>query len=97
MKIVVNGYYGGFGVSKELLYRWNATHDEQMQYGFEFQSKRDNPDFVALVEELGDRANDWASRLRVVEIPDGVTDYRINDYDGLESILYVLNGKIYEA
>lgn len=68
-----------------------------MQHGFEFQSKRDNSDFVALVEELGSRANDWASRLCVVEIPDGVTDYRINDYDGLESILYVLDGKIYEA
>lgn len=33
--------------------------------------------------------------LKVVEIPDEVTDYRIVTYDGVEGIIYCLNGKIY--
>jgi hypothetical protein len=44
---------------------------------------RDDPDLVAVVEELGDAANGSYADLRVVEVPDG-TDWEINEYDGVE-------------
>jgi hypothetical protein len=45
--------------------------------------QRDDPALVATVEELGAKANDRFSELKVVEIPDDV-DWYIHDYDGLE-------------
>ena len=44
---------------------------------------RDDPALVATVEELGDAANDWASKLEIVEIPDDV-DWEIEECDGRE-------------
>ena len=50
-----------------------------------YDLKRDDPVLVQVVEELGEEANSWASALEVVEIPDDV-DWKIDDYDGQESI-----------
>jgi hypothetical protein len=46
---------------------------------------RDDPDLVAMVDELGERASGQFGELKVVEIPDG-TEYEIEEYDGLEHI-----------
>ena len=35
--------------------------------------------------------------IKVVEIPDKATDWRVMDYDGLEWVVYVVDGKIYES
>lgn len=45
--------------------------------------KRDDPDLVAVVEELGSTANGAYAELKVVEIPDDV-DWCIEEYDGRE-------------
>lgn len=47
--------------------------------------KRDDADLIAVVEELGEEANSWASNLEVVEIPDDVV-WEIDEYDGIETI-----------
>lgn len=48
--------------------------------------KRDDPDLVAVVEQLGSKkAGGTCSKLSVVEIPDDV-DWVIDGYDGYESI-----------
>lgn len=47
--------------------------------------ERDDPDLVAVVEDMGDKANGEYAKLRVAEIPEG-TAYRIDEYDGFESI-----------
>lgn len=89
MKIVINNDWGGFGLSEEaegLLFLRGGNSAE-----------RHNSILVEVVEELGDRANDAGSSLCVVEIPDESTDYTVMDYDGQESVLYVLNGKIHWA
>ena len=44
---------------------------------------RNDPDLVAVVEELGRKANGEGSELKVVEIPDGIS-WEIEDYDGRE-------------
>lgn len=44
---------------------------------------RDDPDLVAVVEEMGNRANGRHAELKVVDIPDNVNWY-IEEYDGCE-------------
>lgn len=46
---------------------------------------RSDPDLVAVVEELGERANGSHAQLKIVEIPDGV-DYVVEEYDGRECV-----------
>jgi hypothetical protein len=46
---------------------------------------RDDPYLVAVVEELGDRANGRHAELKIVEIPAEV-DWEITEYDGNEAI-----------
>ena len=47
--------------------------------------KRDDPDLVNAVEELGEQANTAFSKLKVVEIPNNV-EWEICDYNGMESV-----------
>lgn len=47
--------------------------------------ERDDPILVKVVEELGEKANNYYSNLKVVEIPDGVA-WEIDEYDGIETI-----------
>lgn len=86
MKFVLNKRFGGFGLSD-----WA---EEQMGCS---EPYRDDPKLIALVENYPDKVSDWCAYLRVVEIPDDSTDYEINEYDGSESITYVVDGKIYHA
>lgn len=46
---------------------------------------RSDETLVAVVEELGSKANGQFARLKIIDIPDGV-DFEIHDYDGVESI-----------
>jgi hypothetical protein len=90
MKVVINKCFGGFGLSelaqKEYLKRkvkkW--TKKEKADF-YDRDVDRADPDLVAVVEKLGDKANGWAADLKVVDIPDKVK-YIIDDYDGVESI-----------
>ena len=47
---------------------------------------RADPALAQVVEELGDRANDDCARLRIEDVPAG-TLYRIDEYDGFESVM----------
>jgi hypothetical protein len=47
--------------------------------------ERNDPALVQVVEELGDKANTKYSKLRIAEVPAG-TLYRIDEYDGQESV-----------
>ena len=49
---------------------------------------RADPILVQVVEELGDRANTRFSKLRIRELPAG-TKYRIEEYDGIESVVTI--------
>ena len=84
MKIVINNDYGGFGLGvsekcKQLIELANKRNEE-----------RTNQDLIEFVENNPDECGDLA----VVEIPDAATDWEIRDYDGLEDVVYVLDGKI---
>lgn len=90
MKIVINNCYGGFGLSKDFLAKY-----PQFYLG---DGERDNEKFLTALEDFGvDKASDDFAKLKIVEIPDTVTDWEIDEYDGMETIIYVFNGKIHRA
>ena len=84
MKIVVNADYGGYGC---------GVAEEYEDFVGTHESDRTNPELVAFVEEHPEACGD----LIVVEIPDTATDWEMDEYDGWESIIYVVDGKICHA
>lgn len=86
MKIVLNKAYGGFETPKEFddfCEKFNYTPDEDIYT---------DPVLIQMV--LRGCSN---FDLRVVEIPDEATDWEVNEYDGFETITYVVNGKLGHA
>lgn len=82
-KIVINAPYGGFRLGSGFV----------KAYGLESpytDVERDDKDLVEWVEAHPDDNPD----LRVVEIPDEATDYTINEYDGAEDVIMVIDGKL---
>lgn len=53
-----------------------------------YDFERDDPILVQVVEELGDRANGEHARLRIAQVMEG-TRYRIDEYDGNETVMTV--------
>lgn len=88
MKIVINKCYGGFGVSEEGLKMLNLKNDWDVD--------RKDERLIELVES-GVDISGFCAELEVVEIPDEATDWEMNEYDGYESITYVVGGKLYHA
>jgi hypothetical protein len=80
MKVVINDCYGGFGLSKKALDMLGLKSDSI------FDRDRANPKLVEVVEKLGEKANGFCASLRVIEIPDDVKEWYIDDYDGVETI-----------
>lgn len=87
MKIVINDCFGGFGFSDE----FSAAYPDVVYLG------RTNEKLIAALEEFGlDKASSEYAELIIADIPDTATDYMILEYDGSETLYYVINGKIYE-
>lgn len=81
MKIVIDVAYGGFSLPE------NFAEERGISIWDDYD--RTATDLIQYVEEHLDETS-----LRVVEIPDEATDYYINEYDGLENVIFVLDGKI---
>ena len=86
MKMIINDCYGGFGVRQEVL-------DELELNGFSEEELRTAAQLIEEIENGKDVSDDCAE-LKVVEIPDESTDYYLDEYDGLESVIYVVDGKL---
>ena len=83
MKIVINSYYGGFGLSDKALVLYNTLANTELEHFSDIA--RNDPILVYVVETLGNEANGSFAKLRIVEIPDDV-NWEISDYDGMESV-----------
>lgn len=90
MKIVINKCFGGFSVNDNIVKMLN------LESRYELEDDRTNTKLIELIES-GKNVNGEFSNLVVVEIPDDATDYMIDEYDGYENVLYVLDGKIKRA
>lgn len=85
MFVVIHESYGLFYVPGEVQALIGCgPYDNEMTI-------RTNPIFVDWV------AKNNTGSLVVVEMPNTATDYYITEYDGMERLLYVLNGKIHWA
>lgn len=89
MKLVINSCYGGFGLSDKAL--------QMLGIEDEYDLERNDPKLVEVVETLGEEANSEFAELEVVELPEDTTDYSIEEYDGSETVIYVVNGKLHWA
>ena len=89
MKIILNKYFGGFGVSDEAMERLGLTELDE-------ENLRTSPELISAIES-GEDVNDDYSDLAVINIPDTATDYYVDEYDGLETLIYVVEGKLYWA
>lgn len=84
MKIVINSCYGGYGISKEA------------KEILGINIKRTDKKLIALIKERGSEfVSSGFAKLEIVDIPDNATDWEIDEYDGWESITYVIDGKIH--
>lgn len=63
--------------------RYNKWYSEHSLYANDIP--RDDPDLIAVVRELGDKASGECASLEIVEIPDGVA-WKIEEYDGNEHV-----------
>ena len=82
-KVVYNACYGGFGLSKEAMARLEELGSTLNRTYSTWEFFRHDPLLVQVVEELGDKASAWASKLRIEEVSG---PYRIEEYDGLETV-----------
>ena len=85
-KIVYNSCHGGFGLSLEAVIRYREITGAKEFYDRAIE--RNDPALIQVVEELGGKANGSCADLRIAEVPAG-TRYRIDEYDGLESVMTI--------
>lgn len=90
MKIVYNNTWGGFRIPSAL-----KSHHKNKYYGTN-EIERNCEKLIAFIEERGGvwESRNKCARLVIAEIPDEATDWIITEYDGAETVYYVLNGKI---
>ena len=63
----------------------HAGNDQYYLSDYAFYDNRSDKDLIAVVEELGAKANGHAADLKVIEIPDDV-EWFIDEYDGREHV-----------
>jgi len=85
-KVVVNTCYGGFSLSPDALERYKKySQREKLEYGYTDDPKfRSDPHLVQVVLEMGDMAGGRVAQLGIADVPDDVTDFIIQEYDGKE-------------
>ena len=64
---------------------WVLDDEGKQHSQYDLDANRADRALVQVVEELGDAANGFAANLRIYELPAG-TKYRIDEYDGQESV-----------
>ena len=87
MKYIINKCYGVFHINPVIL-------DDLNLFGKDDEELRTNNTLIGLIEK-GEAVGLFYSKPKVVEIPDEATDWELNEYDGFESITYVLDGKLH--
>ena len=92
MTFVLNKCFGGFSISQFAMEALGVdTKYPDLTADMAAQ-------LASLIAEHGsEKCSGPYARLEVVKIPDECTDYEITDYDGIEQVTYVLDGKLYHA
>lgn len=88
MLFVVNCNWGGFMLPKD----YADAKTNGWQYEDDWDTIRQDQDLIDII-----LSDSYDGNLGIVEIPDNATDYMVNDYDGMESVIYVQDGKMHWA
>lgn len=91
MKFVIHSSWGTYHIPRIVIERFD---DNKISYSNGWDDSfeiRTNSIFVDYVEKSRD------SEYRIITVPDNYTDYKVVDYDGMETLIYIIDGKIYEA
>ena len=87
MLYVINATFGGFYIPNAVRSALGCD-----RYSFNYAGDiRANETLITWVREHRD---DKRNELALVNIPENATDWELNEYDGLESITAVVDGKI---
>lgn len=89
MKIVIYKSFGGFHYPEKFCERYSLDRYDWMDYADDDEYR-----FHDILIDWVEKNPQDSEGLRVVNIPDNATDWQIHEYDGLESIIYVIDGKI---
>lgn len=89
MLMVLNKCWGGFHIPAPLCEATDLSSYEDID--------RTDSRLVEFVQGQGGDYREGCSRLVVVEVPEDATDWELNEYDGFESITYVVGGKLYHT
>ena len=95
MFILLNKCYGGFGLSDEFVEEYPEYKSHAKWHDSDF---RTNEELIDRIRKFGLTRAGWEyANLSIVSIPNDVTDWRMQEYDGYEYIEYVKDGKIFDA
>lgn len=95
MKIAINHDYGGWALTNQMVRELGYDTNVTDRYDVEDKIKRNDMQLIKLV--MKDIIHNEKSVYGIVEIPDDATDWEISEYDGWESVTYVLDGKIHHG
>ena len=87
MKYIINNNFGGFELPAEFCNKYGFY---SRIYGNTEAIRTD----LFLINYLEEHKKTYKGPLVVVDIPDDATDWELEEYDGLESIIAVVDGKI---
>lgn len=90
MKVLVNNQYGGFHIKDEIVEKiWG----KERALFIDEDEMRVNAELIAM-KERGEDIEDNCCDLIIVNVPENATDWMVTEYDGLESLYMVVDGKI---
>ncbi len=96
MKIVINECFGGFELPEEFCEVYEL--DENEYYDIDRADARLIDFLETYFAATGEKSYSGRfSELVIEEIPDNATDWHISEYDGAETLIYVVDGKLHWA
>lgn len=95
MKLLLNKCFGSFSLNPN-----NTQLLEKLNHicpinSLEFRANKDVINILEDYMKKGYNINSEHSKITIVDIPDNITDFTIQDYDGWEICIFVIDGKLY--
>ena len=89
MTFILNKCYGGWSISDF------AMEQLGLDSNYPYMDEVNKEKLAELINKYGpEKCSGGSAWLKVVEIPDNATDWDIDEYDGIERIVYVIDGKL---
>ena len=89
MTFILNKCYGGWSISDF------AKEQLGLDSNYPSMDEVNTKKLAELINKYGsEKCSGCYALLKVVEIPDNITDWDVIEYDGIERIAYVVDGKL---